>query len=89
MDEQSSQRINSVIQQLMSLIDPNCKHCYGRGNEGINIHTKQAIICTCVKKKVAKLGFRSLDEYMKSLNQESVKEARDVVNQAGEIGTIA
>ncbi len=33
---------------------PNCKFCYGRGYEAINVLTKEEVVCRCILKQIEK-----------------------------------
>jgi len=37
--------------KLDKLPKKNCKHCYGRGYEGIDRDTGERVICRCTRKK--------------------------------------
>ncbi len=33
---------------------PNCKFCYGRGYEAVNVLTKEEVVCRCILKQIEK-----------------------------------
>jgi len=49
-------------QKVESLIAKECPRCFGRGVVAKNVEGKW-IVCSCVEKRLRKLGYKSVKEY--------------------------
>jgi hypothetical protein len=49
--ENGVRKLNEQAFQEFITWDKDCRHCYGRGHKGVNLHTGLFIFCKCAEPK--------------------------------------